>query len=346
MMGSSWKWSEKSVNEAWLDIRLAFRILHCAAAVRLFFNGLSLWCQYRFPHRMFRGHGNEQLFYRGAVQATGVPINVLRFVLKLTLLAGTDFQRSTVEITANLLRCVVTSVSSASLFNQWWMTGKGATGHPTSDAWERLVDPDIHCPRERIRVTIVSAQGLRNADWTGKSDPYCTVMVPSKPQSKFKTQVINDTLNPVWNEVHEMPEYRRNDMLKFAVDDYDDKEGCCSCNWNDDFLGGLTVHSDQFHPNGFEGDLPLKECGRGKHATLKIKIEVLEVLPEEARSNPFGRFSGSPDMPRSSDKTTPPVPSNPESKQDSTSPADDQSAPPGQRLPEETMTPAGEKTQV
>merc|ERR1712196_300186 len=52
-------------SEGWSDERFPFRILHCAATLRMLLNGCSLVCQYKFPHRMFWGHGNEQLFYRG-----------------------------------------------------------------------------------------------------------------------------------------------------------------------------------------------------------------------------------------------------------------------------------------
>jgi hypothetical protein len=228
---------------------------------------------------MFLGHGSEQIFIRGCVQGMGVPIEILREIVRLTVLDVFWLERSQVLIVAMFLRCIITAASAYTLFAQWWLTGKGATGHPTSDQWERLMDPTVDCPLECIKVTIVSAQGLRNADWTGKSDPYCTVTVSGNMSSTFKTRVINDALNPVWNELHEMPGYRKHDMLEIAVYDYDDK-GRCSFNWNDDFLGSVTVPSELFHPDGFEGDLHLNKCGFGKAAMLRVKIEKPEELTD------------------------------------------------------------------
>merc|ERR1712045_998304 len=113
------------------DTRLVFRILHIVAALRMVLNGSSLFLQYRYPHRMFASHGNEQLFYRGCIQATGVPINIIRGALKISILTGTEYERLPVEVAVNFVRAFVTiPISSGSLLNQWWCTKKGATGHP------------------------------------------------------------------------------------------------------------------------------------------------------------------------------------------------------------------------
>jgi len=54
-----------------------------------------------------------------------------------------------------------------------------------------------------IRCNVISASGLRNADWTGKSDPYCVVraiMLSGKVVELHKTKCIQDCLEPVWDE--------------------------------------------------------------------------------------------------------------------------------------------------
>jgi len=54
-----------------------------------------------------------------------------------------------------------------------------------------------------IKATVISAQGLRNADWAGKSDPYCVVraiMLSGKVVELHKTKCIQDCLEPVWDE--------------------------------------------------------------------------------------------------------------------------------------------------
>merc|ERR1712194_599676 len=51
------------------------------------------------------------------------------------------------------------------------------------------------------KLAIIDARDLRDADWLpggGKSDPYCICQIPTKPNSKVQTQVINDTADPMW----------------------------------------------------------------------------------------------------------------------------------------------------
>lgn len=138
MCGKTWAWehSDKCVSAAWHDAREPLRIIHIFGCIRLFLNGTSLFCQFSFPHRMFAGHGNEQLFYRGCVQASGVILHVLLFTMKRTQIDGTKWERSTHEELSHFLRIFFIAISSWSLFHQWWHTGTGHTGHPLSDAYE------------------------------------------------------------------------------------------------------------------------------------------------------------------------------------------------------------------
>ncbi|OIW20650.1 hypothetical protein TanjilG_18588 [Lupinus angustifolius] len=53
-------------------------------------------------------------------------------------------------------------------------------------------------PQGRLTVTIVKANDLKNKEMIGKSDPYVVVYI--RPLFKVKTKVIDDNLNPVWNE--------------------------------------------------------------------------------------------------------------------------------------------------
>jgi len=136
--GKIWLWEEECNRKAWHDAREPLRMLHCVGAVRRFFNGLSLFCQFKNPQRMFQGHGNEQLFFRGCIQASGVVIHSLLYTMKRLELDGTQWERETHEELSHFLRMIFIVVSSWSLFHQWWFTGKGATGHPLSNAYEHL----------------------------------------------------------------------------------------------------------------------------------------------------------------------------------------------------------------
>lgn len=54
-----------------------------------------------------------------------------------------------------------------------------------------------------LRVVVGRGQGLKNVDLMGKSDPY--VILWLRTGHKFKTRVIDNNLNPVWNETFEIP---------------------------------------------------------------------------------------------------------------------------------------------
>merc|ERR1719507_206217 len=91
-----------------------------------------------------------------------------------------------------------------------------------------------------LRITLVGAKGLRDADWmpgTGTSDPYCVCELLGKPDApRVETQVIKNTCDPVWNHEAELPVYTPGDTLVFKV--YDQVFGKA-----DDFLGSLTLPS-------------------------------------------------------------------------------------------------------
>lgn len=48
-------------------------------------------------------------------------------------------------------------------------------------------------------LTIVKAHNLKNMEMMGKSDPYAVAFV--RPLEKFKTKVVENNLNPVWNQM-------------------------------------------------------------------------------------------------------------------------------------------------
>jgi len=141
------------------------------------------------------------------------------------------------------------------------------------DAIERVIKPSP-CPQvPPLRMVIVGARGLRDADWvpgTGKSDPYCTCEVLSRPEAtKVQTSVINDTCEPTWDHEAEIAGFQPGDVLVFKV--YDQDLG------KSDFLGTVSLKSEQFYPGGFDGDVPLADAGKGIQAFLKLKIPPVPV---------------------------------------------------------------------
>ncbi|GAB4861870.1 hypothetical protein Ancab_037125 [Ancistrocladus abbreviatus] len=57
-------------------------------------------------------------------------------------------------------------------------------------------------PQGKLVVTVLKANDLKNKEVIGKSDPYVVLYV--RPLFKVKTKVIEDNLNPVWNETFEL----------------------------------------------------------------------------------------------------------------------------------------------
>ncbi|KAM7276526.1 hypothetical protein ACFE04_018392 [Oxalis oulophora] len=57
-------------------------------------------------------------------------------------------------------------------------------------------------PQGKLTVTIVKANNLKNMEMIGKSDPY--VVLHIRPLYKVKTRVIENNLNPVWDDTFEL----------------------------------------------------------------------------------------------------------------------------------------------
>ncbi|XP_074273090.1 calcium-dependent lipid-binding protein-like [Silene latifolia] len=75
-------------------------------------------------------------------------------------------------------------------------------------------------PQGRLTVTIVKANDLKNKEMIGKSDPYTVIHI--RPLFKYKTKVVEDNLNPVWNETFEViAEDKETQSLMIEVFDKD-----------------------------------------------------------------------------------------------------------------------------
>ncbi|MBA0610103.1 hypothetical protein Godav_010995 [Gossypium davidsonii] len=75
-------------------------------------------------------------------------------------------------------------------------------------------------PEGKLTVTVVKANDLKNLEMIGKSDPY--VVVHIRPLFKIKTKVVENNLNPIWNETFELiAEDRETQELTVEVFDQD-----------------------------------------------------------------------------------------------------------------------------
>ncbi|KAG0457326.1 hypothetical protein HPP92_022483 [Vanilla planifolia] len=76
-------------------------------------------------------------------------------------------------------------------------------------------------PQGRVTITVVKASALKNMEMIGKSDPYVFCYI--RPMFKKKTKVINNNLNPVWNETFELlAEDKETQNIIIEVFDEDD----------------------------------------------------------------------------------------------------------------------------
>lgn len=138
---------------------------------------------------------------------------------------------------------------------------------------------DQSIDKPRLLVKIISARGLRNADFGGKSDPYCTCKIPGKSWSTFQTAVVDDTLTPVWNEEHIINDYETTDSLEFEVLDDDDEPLTGPDQEEDESLGCGSIDHKAIYPEGFDGEITLQDPQRqsqSQRPTLRVKVTVLE----------------------------------------------------------------------
>jgi len=143
-----------------------------------------------------------------------------------------------------------------------------ATAPKRPDPRQALADPSLPAAGScRLRITIISAEGLKDADMTTRSDPFCVCKILTMDKPEFQTAVIKDNNNPVWNHRHVIVEYMPGDPLELKVYDHDEKA-------KPELLGVAQVASGTFFLNGLDkGELKLS--GRGARGTLNVRIENL-----------------------------------------------------------------------
>ncbi|CAN6250380.1 unnamed protein product [Urochloa humidicola] len=72
-----------------------------------------------------------------------------------------------------------------------------------------------------LSVTVISGEDLPAMDMNGKSDPY-VVLSLKKTKTKYKTRVVNESLNPVWNQTFDfVVEDGLHDMIILEMYDHD-----------------------------------------------------------------------------------------------------------------------------
>jgi len=149
-------------------------------------------------------------------------------------------------------------------------------------------------PQPTFQISIVSARGLRDTDFMpgkDKSDPYCCFEIVGKNEAGFKTPVISDCLDPVWNHTQIVPSYSIGDVVILTVRDFDEsplaeqnaelmgdtdlfKSG-------DTLLGRVMLSEDDLdvEADGVQ-EFRLEECGKGIKAYISVHARMLTAWPE------------------------------------------------------------------
>mmetsp|Transcript_74173 Transcript_74173/g.146964 ORF Transcript_74173/g.146964 Transcript_74173/m.146964 type:complete len:400 (-) Transcript_74173:111-1310(-) len=148
------------------------------------------------------------------------------------------------------------------------ITSSDAPPYQTPLLPESLPTSEKSSPRSdsKLMVTVVGTLGLRNANWfpgTGKSDCYCVLRTMSD-QQLHTTKIVNDTLDPMWNEEVEV-EYVPGESLEFGIWDKDLVRN--------NFLGRAVLDIKDFESSGFTGELEVQNAGRGVEACLHVKVK-------------------------------------------------------------------------
>ncbi len=111
------------------NVRLPFRCIHVLACVRQLANAWSLLNQYHLVgDGVTPDNGHRQLWIRARIRASGIPIQLARFILKIVLLDDTRYERGDVEVACNFMRAVLLIPLSAwSLNHQYYAVWKSTS---------------------------------------------------------------------------------------------------------------------------------------------------------------------------------------------------------------------------
>eukprot|EP00927_Polykrikos_kofoidii_P085695 TRINITY_DN9385_c3_g1_i1.p1 TRINITY_DN9385_c3_g1~~TRINITY_DN9385_c3_g1_i1.p1 ORF type:complete len:839 (-),score=202.87 TRINITY_DN9385_c3_g1_i1:94-2460(-) len=124
----------------------------------------------------------------------------------------------------------------------------------------------------RLSVTIVKARGLRNLNFAGDA-PRCACEVKrlvsndeTDRQAKWITKAAPRTLEPVWNETFDVDTWSVGEPLEFTVFD-------TGLFGDQPIEGKVSLPSDSFYPDGFEGDLPISGL-----SSVSLYLHIVPVL--------------------------------------------------------------------
>eukprot|EP00928_Gymnodinium_smaydae_P018084 TRINITY_DN16881_c0_g1_i1.p1 TRINITY_DN16881_c0_g1~~TRINITY_DN16881_c0_g1_i1.p1 ORF type:complete len:1441 (+),score=180.78 TRINITY_DN16881_c0_g1_i1:74-4396(+) len=148
---------------------------------------------------------------------------------------------------------------------------------------ERLPETDRPLHRT-LSVTIVSALGLGNV-YNDSHSFWCSCLLESKHEpmtgkTVFRTKLQNSHA-PEWDETHQITKWQGESLIFFVYDQTHEtpSSGTFIEPRHGPKLGKIVVKSDQFFPNGFDGEVPLivgHATNGPSGAVLRIRIHAVE----------------------------------------------------------------------
>ncbi|CAJ1424300.1 unnamed protein product [Effrenium voratum] len=138
---------------------------------------------------------------------------------------------------------------------------------------------ELRRQKSRLRIRICQVKSLRNARQVEGDDPYCVCKLWNSPAALFRTPVVPNASNALWNHEQEV-EYTPGEPLEFRVYDVDQAEEL-----DGDFLGTVKLLGDHFFPQGLDANFKL--LGKRGRGLLKLQIENLgpeQVCQEQLRA--------------------------------------------------------------
>ena len=131
------------------------------------------------------------------------------------------------------------------------------------------------CPAAILDITILRAKDLMAADRDGSSDPYVSIVVGNPRTTLGRTQTINHSLHPEWNQRFSslpLDDAQRNSRLTLNVMDYDALTA-------DDALGAVDIDLRELVPGReYSGwySLSATEKGSDRQGHIEIRYRLDE----------------------------------------------------------------------
>lgn len=137
----------------------------------------------------------------------------------------------------------------------------------------------------KVHIKAFDAKDVIKMDVGSKSDPYLRFRIKNKKDTAVQTQVISNTLNPVWNEELELLSYdRKNDIIEVDMLDEDTKK-------DDKMMNTIEIPIGE-HPDNdhyvFDDSVKLKKKNAGKvHFEMQfLPLVANAVQPQQANAEP------------------------------------------------------------